>query len=103
MGDLLPLSVGEPGSWVPEVRRKEVDRIRDWRLREGWRSCAGLGRVADSSSSSSLFPSCVAGGVSVSLASSSFVSVIVAGGSGSAVEGAWVDPSSVVWVSSFFF
>ena len=29
MGDLVSLRVGEVGSWVPEVRRKDVDRMRD--------------------------------------------------------------------------
>ncbi len=35
VGDLRLLGVGERGACGLEVRRKEVDRILDWREREG--------------------------------------------------------------------
>lgn len=101
MGDLGPLRVGEVGSWVPDERRKEVDRIRDCRLSEGWRLCRGFGGASDGSTVSSGFSSVE--GVGDSLLAALLVSGDGAGGSGSAVLEPPAGSSFAVEASSFFF
>lgn len=61
VGDLEALNEGELGSCETEVRRKDADRILDWRLRDDWRLCGVDGVLAGSAASSAGTASGLAG------------------------------------------
>ena len=59
-GDLAAFVLGERGACEIEVLRKDEDRIRDCRLKDGWRVCGGLDGVSCLSSAGMIgrFSSC---------------------------------------------
>ena len=67
---------------MPEALRKEVDRMRDCTLSEGWRPCAGRADVSDSAGAGSGPGSSSTGGLPFEAPASALSAVGPSGGAG---------------------